>query len=99
MDRVLFRDIQPHVVKSFFNFHNKNPRIYRLFNRYARDLRVAGKSQYGAKAIMERIRWHLAVETTGEDFKINNNYTSCYARLMMTKNRRFKNFFELRSTR
>jgi hypothetical protein len=99
MNRALFRDIQPHVVRTFFSFHQQNPKVYRLFSKYAYQLKRSGQTQYGAKAIMERIRWHLAVETTGEDFKLNNNFTSCYARLLMTRNQRFKSFFEVRSTR
>jgi hypothetical protein len=98
MNRSTFKDVQPHIFYSFRDFHEENPKIFRLFRKFAYQLKRAGKAQYGAKAIMERIRWHLAVETNDEDFKINNNYTSCYARLLVANNQRFKGFFELRST-
>lgn len=94
----LFADLQPHVVEAFWAYHSENPHVYELFKRYAHDLRRAGRNHYGAKAVMERIRWHYSVETLGDDFKLNNNYTSCYARLLIMQDSRFASFFQTRRT-
>jgi hypothetical protein len=92
-----FSDIQPHIVQQFWDFHKSNPKVFELFREYCHQLRAAGRNQYGAKAVMERIRWHLEVETRGDDFKINNNYSSCYARLLLTQEPAFRSFFHVRS--
>lgn len=92
----LFRSLRPHIVDKFWEYHEENPHVYELFKRFAGELKVSGRKNYGAKAIIERIRWHLMVETHGEDFKMANNHTSCYARLLMAMEPSFEGFFELR---
>lgn len=66
----------------FEAFDASNPRIRQLFVRFAEEAMVAGKRKIGAKAIAERIRWFVEIETIGESFKLNNNYVSRYARIV-----------------
>lgn len=94
----LFDDILPHVVEKFFTFHNENPKIYDLFEKFAYQLRAAGREYYGAKSIIERIRWHTGVETKGDDFRINNNHAPCYARLLMIRKPEFLGFLKTRKS-
>jgi len=82
IDHVLFAMVASHIFHRFWGYHQENPQVFKLFVTFARQLKTAGREYYGAKAIMERIRWHVSVETRGEDFKIGNNHTSCYARLL-----------------
>ena len=83
-------------------FHAANPHIYVLFRRFVREARIAGFNKYSARAIIHRIRWHLDVEITPTDdaethpFKINDHFSSRYARLMVALNPSFEGFFELR---
>ena len=56
-----------------------NPDIWALFVRFA-DQAAKTRSHYSARTIFHRIRWHVEVETRGEDFKINNNYSAVFAR-------------------
>lgn len=93
-----FQGVAPHIVDSFLKFHETNPKVYSMFKIFACQLRQGGLSHYGSKAIMERIRWHFEVEHKQKDFKVNNNYASCYARLLMREAPEFKGFFELRNT-
>jgi hypothetical protein len=88
--------IAPHIVASFEKFHAENPQIFDLFRAFCEDARRAGRGRYGSKAIVERIRWHVEVETRGDAFKLNNNYTSCYARLLLQEDPSFATFFQLR---
>ena len=94
----LFSDLQPHIVEAFWQYHRENEHVYDLFCQFARDVRQAGRSNYGVGAIFERIRWHYAVETKGDEFKLNNNYRSCYARLLVLKDPSFADFFQMRRT-
>lgn len=94
----LFSNIKPHIVNNFIIYHDENPKIYELFKKYSYQLKLLGKTYYGVGAIFERIRWHVEVETIGDEFKINNNYRSCYARLLMIEDSNFEGFFQLRKT-
>ena len=50
------------------------------------------------KQIFEVIRWEYDLKTTG-DFKLNNNYTAWYARLVMERNPSLDGFFQLRKAK
>jgi hypothetical protein len=94
----IFSDLAPHIVRAFWKYHEENPHIFVLFRRFALEARAAKKNHFSVYAITERIRWYLSVETQGDEFKINNNYRSCYARLLITSDPIFDGFFSLRST-
>jgi hypothetical protein len=86
------------IEERFRAFHAARPDVYALFKRFAFELRRAGRGRYGAKSIMERIRWHLA--TSGPDaegFKLNNIMTSRYVRLLIREHPEFDGFFETRA--
>jgi hypothetical protein len=56
-----------------------------------------GIKRYGAKSIVEVLRWHYALRNkSGEEWKINNNYVSRLARLAMERAPELRGFFELR---
>ena len=95
----LFEGLSPKVIECFRKYHLENPHVYDLFRRFSWELKRAGRQYYGAQSICERIRWHLAVETKGDDFKINNNHIACYARLLIIREPVFEGFFELRTSR
>ncbi len=57
-----------------------HPRVYLLFRKYAYELYSKGIRRYGAKAIVERIRYQEAMDTGRDGFKINNNIVSYLAR-------------------
>lgn len=83
----------------FEKFHKDNPKIMELFLHFARQAKDSGLKRMGAKAIMERIRWHISVDTIGSDFKCNNSYTSRYARLAVKEIPELKGLFEMRELR
>jgi len=87
---------------DFWEFHNANPRVLLLLIRYAYDWRGAkgANSKLGIKALFERVRWETALETAGDDnFKLNNNHTAFYARLIMDSIPNLKDIFKLRRQR
>lgn len=84
------------IAEKFEEFHRENPHVYEYFRQYSLQALDRGYDRFSAKAVFERLRWHFQMETKGEEFKLNNNYTAYYARLLMKQDERFKNFFELR---
>lgn len=78
-------------------FHTSNPHIFEAFYAAALDLKRQGRKRYGAKAIYEHMRFHQGLSTSGGDFKLDNNFTSRYARLLLTTYPgEFDDFLELR---
>jgi len=65
---------------SFKNYHEENPQVYVQFKRIAFQLINRGYVRLGAKQIFEVIRYHTMIETN-DKYRVNNNYTSDYARL------------------
>lgn len=75
-----------------------NRHIYDLFLRAARSLKQQGRRRYGAKALVEWIRFHSGVVSVGDEFRVNNNYTSRLARLLLADfPEEFDGFLELRA--
>lgn len=91
----------PTIQERFEAFHRLHPEVYVEFKRIAGDLSARGCQHYGAKAIMEVIRFHRAMNGRDdiEEFKINNNFSSRYARMLMDEDGRFATFFEIRELR
>ncbi len=84
---------------EFEKFHKDNPKVMELFLKFAKQAKEAGRERMGAKAIIERIRWHTSVDTIGSEFKCNNSYTSRYARLAIKENPELAGLFTLRELR
>tara|TARA_R110000850_G_scaffold52548_1_gene126907 strand:- start:1156 stop:2637 length:1482 start_codon:yes stop_codon:yes gene_type:complete len=84
---------------EFVRFNKQNPEIYAAVEKFTREVIHTGRVQYSVNAIFERIRWHTEIETRGEDFKLNNNYRACYARMFMYRNSRHGEFFKVRDMR
>ena len=53
---------------DFLTFHRDNPRVYELFTKFATAV-ARNRSKFGARAILERIRWETNVETNGATVK------------------------------
>ena len=81
---------------AFLKFHRDNPHVYRMLVKFARQVKDSGRRKYGIKSLFERLRWHLDFETKSDtDFKLNNNYTSRYARLLMETETDHKKLFRI----
>lgn len=81
----------------FAEFDAAHPEVFELFRKLAHDLVCyKGFKKYSADAICHQIRWHYQVERGQHDFKMNNNFTSRFARKLMEEEPVFNGFFELR---
>lgn len=81
---------------KFAAFHSENPKVYQKLVELARRVRSRGFTTYSIKSLFEQVRWHYHMETNDPDFKLNNNYHSRYARLIMEQEKDLKDFFETR---
>ncbi len=72
----------------FLEFHLRNPQVYTLFDRFAKEAIRAGRTILSAGLIFERIRWETQVLTTDPDYKLNNNHRAYYARLWMNNHQK-----------
>lgn len=85
------------LLRRFQKFHAANPEVYELFKRFTFQAIQRGRSNYSADAVFHRIRWHVDIETRSvDDFKLNDHYTACYARLFMRDFPAHEGFFETR---
>lgn len=88
----------PRTKGDFEAWDQANPAVWRAFERMALDLIHVGIQRYGAKAIMEVIRFHQAIQTKDPHFRINNNLTSYYARKFHRVYPEHRGFFETRKS-
>ena len=83
---------------AFHAFHTANPWVYAALVELARDLVRRGHSRIGIGMLFEVLRWHWhrATVDPSSEFKLNNNYRSRYARLIMSREEDLLDVFELR---
>ena len=80
---------------AFSDYHTANPHVADMLARLARQARARGRTRIGMKMLFEVVRWEHTLTTTGE-FKLNNNLTSRYARLLMNEHPDLAGMFETR---
>jgi len=83
------------IAERFEVFHKANPHVYQGLRTIALALNRAGFKRYSMKAIYERLRFAV-IETHGEPWKLNNDFTALYARKLMEDEPELVGFFELR---
>ena len=84
------------IQEAFQKFHTDNPHVYDELVALARGLVAAGHRLIGIGMLFEVLRWQQMLATTGDTFKLNNNYRSRYARLIMDREIDLRYVFETR---
>ena len=88
------------IQRRFERFHRENPHIYKKLVELARQVKSRGLKHYSIASLFERLRWHFRFETKSEEpFKLNNDFRSRYARLVMETESDLADFFDLRELR
>jgi len=82
--------------EAFIRFHNDNLHVYEELVMLARRAKRAGSTKLGIGMLFEVLRWRHTLRTGGDDFKLNNNYRSYYARLIMAREPDLFGVFDLR---
>lgn len=78
---------------KFDEYHAANPHVFQTFVWLADQWLKAGKGRLSMYMLRERARWEFIVTTEHDEFKISNNFTPYYARLIMYRHRRFQGMF------
>ncbi len=85
---------------EFLAFHQANPAVYDELVKLARQAKAKGREKIGIGMLWEVLRWHFWLETKGdEEFKLNNNHRSRYARLIMGLEADLAGVFQTRELR
>ena len=82
--------------EKYETFRAGNPAVEQELLKLSRQLVRRGHKNYSINGLFEIIRWHRALETTGE-YKLNNNYRAYYARDLMEEYPELDGFFRVRS--
>lgn len=93
----LFAPLTPHQ-RAFETFHLENPQVYRALRKICLQVKRAGMERFGIRTVWERLRWLAAFRTKRkrDTWKLNNNYSRHYARLLMERETELAGFFEIR---
>jgi hypothetical protein len=84
---------------AFAAFHRENPDVYDELVRLARTAKERGRSRMSMRMLWEVLRYQRTLQIKGDgEYRLNNNYTSRYARLIMDREPDLEGMFELRGT-
>lgn len=85
---------------QFLAFHAMNPWVYERLVAMTYDLKNRGHQRIGMAMLFEVLRWQAAMSTmSADDFKLNNNYRSRYARKIMADHPDLDGIYETRTLR
>jgi hypothetical protein len=84
------------VYERWKEYHLANPSFYEQFQRFAREA-MRTRSKIGARLIFERMRWFEQVEKGTNRYRVCNNFSAYYARLLMLDKPEFKSLFNTKS--
>ena len=84
--------------QQFELFHAANPHVYEAIEKLARQW-LRTHSKVGLKLLLEVARWELALQTIGKAPRLNNNWTSRYARLLLADHPEWTGRIETRQLR
>jgi hypothetical protein len=82
-------------IEEFFLYHEKNLRIWELYEAEALKRIQAGALRLSSKGIFEAIRERPEIQRTGE-FKVCNDYTPHYSRVFITKYPQHRSLYSLK---
>lgn len=84
------------IQERFAAFHEANPGVYRELRRLALDLHARGRQRIAIGMLYEVLRWSALRTRATDDYKLNNNYRSRYARLLADNEPALADAFNLR---
>lgn len=95
----LFSGIDEETLKAFREHLKEDNSVYEAFKQIAFKKKQQGFRHYSADALLHIAR-HETEERHGTgSFKVNNNFSTLYARALATKHPEFKDWFEFRKAR
>ncbi|MET8326269.1 hypothetical protein [Streptomyces sp. NPDC005181] len=94
-------DIHPgqSIQQRFEAFHALNPWVLRHLEALTTDCVAKGFKRVGIGMLFELLRWRYGEATSGDVFRLNNNFRSRYVRLLIERNAQWAPLFETRALR
>lgn len=88
------------IQQRFEAYHAAHPEVYAALVRFTHEAKQTSPHA-GIRMIWERMRWFMYIERRQADseFKLNDHFTSRYARLIMEQEPDLAGVFELRGLR
>ncbi|MFB7442892.1 hypothetical protein ACFC01_32065 [Streptomyces mirabilis] len=87
------------IQQRFDAFHALNPWVLRHLEALAADCVAKGFRRVGIGMLFELLRWRYGQATQGDAFRLNNDYRSRYARLLIQRHPEWAHLFETRALR
>jgi hypothetical protein len=87
------------IQERFESFHATNPHVYQNLKRLSLQLKRRGNRRGSIGMLFEILRHQYMMQTSGDDYKLNNNFRSRYARLLQAQEPELRGFFETRELR
>ena len=86
---------------KFHEFHAKNPQVISQLEEIANMTIKSGQEHFSINYLFEVVRYLAWTKTNDvySDFKLNNNYRSHYARLMIERNPKMAKIIKTRALR
>lgn len=95
---LIFVDCKPECFRSDFKeWLTENFHVYVEFDQRASKLWSAGRTHFGARSIWETMRYDSAIGELNSEWKLNDHFPPCCARLWMMLHPQAADFFETRS--
>jgi hypothetical protein len=85
--------------ERFYEFHHRNPDVYQRLIALAREWKQAGHDKCSIELLYAKLRWDEGIATSGDQFKLNDHFTSRYARLIQANERDLAGLFSTRALR
>lgn len=86
-----------HNIASFKLHLKSSPHIYNMFEQYALKAIREKKLRFGARTIIEIMRWETPIEDNDSNFKVDHAWCPYYARRFMYKYPEYTGFFRLQN--
>jgi hypothetical protein len=83
----------------FVEFHHANPHVYAALVSLAHEWQDAGHERCSMDMLFHLLRWQYGIDTRGDQFVLNNNFTSRYARLIAANHPELAGLFATRTLR
>lgn len=93
------RIIEGKIEKAFKRFHENNPHVYDQLVVMSKRLKSVGHKRYGIAGLFEMLRYNHAISTSGDKFKLSNNYRALYSRAIMKDHPELDGFFKIKQRR
>lgn len=86
------------IAERFAEFHAMNPHVADTLETLAARW-LANHDHVGMKALYEVARWESGIRTVGDVWRLNNDWTAHYARLLIERRPEWADAFRLRELR